>query len=376
MDHLPTPVVAQIARHCVLSSAIHLACCSRRLLSMLRGAFEPGTDAAASQDGVKLRETVAKQRGCIGGSLSESSQSLDDAVIAKVGLGCIVCREHLFDTGSLRKVIPSLSREEQVVRKIYTAVAFATSALDCPCCTGLPLPIFSSTQSTATLTSLPRSKLCTPWKCPAPKSPACLSFAFCSQLCGSPTSSLLTCETEDECAQTDAHGCIFCFNVNGNAMEGDKGVWECMAGLDGDDGDEDEDLVDDDEDAVEGESDSFLAGLGLLVGASSTSVTPASLAGGLHERSGKRRKVESEDALGVELVFASVTADLDMTEAQRRRKEMADQARWWSAAAKRCRERGSVRDECICGECDVFNSDVVDDATTDEARGEGDENDA
>ncbi|ORY40984.1 hypothetical protein BCR33DRAFT_719088 [Rhizoclosmatium globosum] len=294
---LPPSLISRIASFLddsssVSSSLIHFVCASKQL-------FHSATISSESFSAAQ-------------------KQSIKSLLRRLCRVECSVCGEPFFDSEAVS--------EEAVNSRLQSVISLA-----------LPHP-------TRLIESLPPNPNISIWHCPN-KQKGCMQV-YCSRLCGSPSSALLSCETEDECTDVnDAHGCIACFTELCDVMEGDAGIFECQKGLGDDlDDEDDEDLDDDDlfgDPAALDENED--AGMGRV----DAKVNRGSSSDG---ESNETKRIGFMDVAGRSSVLKPTS-----TQSSRKRRTL-DEERWWSAAAKRCRERGSVKDECICGECDLFEA--------------------
>ncbi|KAJ3264139.1 hypothetical protein HDU77_009234 [Chytriomyces hyalinus] len=301
MDKLPNKPLQQILQYLSATDALHLACTSVRVLARVRSLETVG------HFGQDNNATLATQRKAVGVA-RVMKDTLDTHVMRMLGLCCAVCGDVCVDD------------IEKVLKHAYSDIAHART---------YKRPAASVTQ----------------WQCPLQcnSTPSIL----CSQLCGAPSTSLVACVDHAQCTDTGTHGCVFCFESNGAAMEGDGGVWECMAGLDSDDGGgsgSDEDALEDSD--ADGDVFGESWGAGKKAGSSSASFLSGLGVPSFTSINSKRRKLASQSSDDVDANAVSAI--------ERKRREREQETKWWGAAAKKCRARESDKYECICGECDLF----------------------
>ncbi|KAJ3290366.1 hypothetical protein HDU79_003351 [Rhizoclosmatium sp. JEL0117] len=339
---LPPSLISRIASFLddsssVSSSLIHFVCASKQLFH------------SVDSVGTRPNSLVLRQQSHLNLSRPRQKQSIKSLLLRLCRVECSVCGEPFFDSEAVSK--------EAVNSRLQSVISLAASS--CPCC--------PPSDPTRLIESLPPNPNISIWQCPN-KQKGCMQV-YCSRLCGSPSSALLSCETEDECTDVnDAHGCIACFTELCDVMEGDAGIFECQKGLGDDLDDEDDEDLDDDDlfgdpAALDENEDAFLAGLGMFSGMGRVD---AKVNRGSSSVLGKRSRGSKDDGEDGEsnetkrigfMDVAGRSSVLKPTSTQSSRKRRTlDEERWWSAAAKRCRERGSVKDECICGECDLFEA--------------------
>ncbi|KAI9348223.1 hypothetical protein BDR26DRAFT_854254 [Obelidium mucronatum] len=276
---------------------------------------------------------------------NQLAQTPSELILQCSRVVCKVCSEPLFDTD-----IKSKSTVVENLRNFISLSHHTPLTESCPCC--------PETDPAPLLAFLPSPKHSAPWHCPN-KEKGCFQV-YCSRLCGSPIGTVVTCDTEDECGE-DSHGCILCFAEYCDVMEGDAGKYECVRGLDGDDDDEDgEDDVDSDD--LFGDADD----LGDNENEGASIRTPAAASGdnaSVRLLQSRQRPPSEEDEIDLGAssrldnpsVLKALLGGTSSRSHSQRRKILESETKWWSAAAKKCRERGAERDECICGECDLFN---------------------
>ncbi|KAJ3082137.1 hypothetical protein HK100_009752 [Physocladia obscura] len=319
-------------------------------VSASQALFDAASSGESNIPGIPVDIAIARQRAALSiGSITPTDE-LALLILIRTHLACPVCLEPLFATANQCGInSPHDGNIEQngenshdykqctiasVASAVRNCIALSSKST-CLCCHSIPIA-----HIIAQFRLTPSPHIPTPWICPNSNN-GCTRI-YCSRLCGSPVGTLLKCENEDECGGDSRHGCICCFthesDVNRAVMESDGGLWECVYGLDDD---SDNEFADADD--LDGEEDLFADPDVALAGG--TFLGFLGDGGGSH-RQAKRRRVNFDDDAREQANNGS-------------RSMSGEQHRWWSAAAKKCRERGSVRDECICGECDFFN-DVVD----------------
>ncbi|KAJ3199707.1 hypothetical protein HDU82_000208 [Entophlyctis luteolus] len=327
--HLPPRVLRRIGASVRNPRDLfHLACAMPRMLLLSPISHDEPPPDSPSAAATLLRNpshvsALAIQRKMLGLSGVPTSDSslphnchLHTLVLVHTGLACPVCLEPLFDT----------SKTSILSAAIHVTSKLKAHDLGCPCCSEVS-PTTVRSDPNVIFGLLP-AKHANPWVCRnSGSSQSCERLRFCSRLCASPVGTQLNCESEEECGE-DGHGCIFCFRdevgKNAAVIEGDNGMWECMKGLDSSDASsgEEHESDEDAEDSIFGTNPMAMIG--------SVGIDEAKV----HAR--KRRRMAE-----------GIGADKDEDDDR--------EHKWWSVAAKRCRERGSTRDECICGECDLLS---------------------